>query len=172
MEEFGPVQLLVVGFENGNFTGAILDELRRLREFDIVRLVDLMFVNKDADGNVLAIEHSDLTEEESAQFGAIVGALVGFGAEGEEGLEAGAEAGALMGERASEEGWIGEEEAWYIADVIPEGSSAAVALIEHRWAIPLRDAILAAGGLPVANEWIHPMDLIAAGMGAASSSEE
>ena len=172
MEEFGPVQLLVVGFENGNFTGGILDELRRLREFDIVRLVDLMFVTKDADGNVLAIEHSDLTEEESAQFGAIVGALVGFGAEGEEGLEAGAEAGAMMGEAAAEEGWMGEEEAWYIADVIPEGTSAAVALIEHRWAIPLRDAILAAGGLPVASEWIHPRDLIAAGMAAASESEE
>ena len=58
--EFGPVQMLVVGFENGKFSGEILAELRRLREHDIVRLVDLMFVTKDEGGEIEAIEHSDL----------------------------------------------------------------------------------------------------------------
>jgi hypothetical protein len=77
-----------------------------------------------------------------------------------------------MGEAAADEGWMGEQEAWYIADTIPEGTSAAVALLEHRWAIPLRDAILATGGIPVASEWIHPRDLIAVGMAASSESEE
>jgi uncharacterized membrane protein len=171
MEEFGPVQVLVVGFQDGKFTGEILDELRRLREHDVVRLVDLLFVTKDEDGNVTSAEHSDLTEEESAELGAIAGALVGWGAEGEEGLEKGAEAGAVAGAVASEEGMLGQE-VWYVADAIPDGGSAAIALIEHRWAIPLRDAILRAGGLPVADEWVHPRDLVAVGLMSAAPGDE
>ena len=71
----GPVQLLVVGFHEGKFSGEILEELRRLREADIVRLVDLLFVTKDEDGNISAIEHSDLSQDEAMAFGAIAGAL-------------------------------------------------------------------------------------------------
>ncbi len=62
---------------------------------------------------------------------------------------------------------IAGEEAWYIADTIPEGSVAAVVLIEHLWAIPLREAIVDAGGISLADEWIHPQDLIAVGVDAA-----
>jgi uncharacterized membrane protein len=159
----GPVQLLVVGFDNGNFNGAILDELRRLREHDMVRLLDLVFVTKDMDGNVMAVEKSDLTEGERQAFGAMAGALVGFGAAGEEGAEAGAEVGAA----AAEEHKLADAETWYLADAIPEGTSAGIALLEHRWAIPLRDAILDAGGVPLADTWIHPQDLIAIGAAGA-----
>lgn len=167
MEELGPVQVLVVGFEDGKLTGEILEELRRLREHDVVRLIDLLFVTNDEDGNVASVEHSDLTEEESAKLGAVAGALIGFGAEGDRSAETGAEAGALAGAAASEEGMFGEDAVWYIADAILEGGSAAVALVEHRWAIPLRDAMLRAGGLPVVDEWLHPRDLVATGLAGA-----
>jgi uncharacterized membrane protein len=170
MEEFGPVQILVVGYENGKFTGETLDVLKQLRDQDVIRLVDLLFVTKDNDGNVTAVEHSDLTGEESMEMGAIAGALVGFGAEGDEGIEAGAEAGALAGAAAAEDGMFSEDTVWYIADAIPEGASAAIALIEHRWAIPFRDSILRAGGVLLADAWVHPQDLIAAGMAAAADS--
>jgi hypothetical protein len=43
-------------------------------------------------------------------------------------------------------------------------------LIEHRWAIPLRDKILANDGIVLADEWIHPADLIAVGAAAAAQS--
>ncbi len=164
--ELGPVQLMVVGFHEGNFSGEILEELRRLREHDIVRLVDLLFVTKDAEGNVAAVEHSDLSKEEAMAFGAVAGALVGLGADGEEGAEAGALAGAI----AAEDGAIFDEsEAWFLADAIPPGDSAAIALIEHRWAIPLRESIQRAGGVPLADEWVHPEDLVA--VGAAATRE-
>src|SRR2546429_10029654 len=94
--EFGPVQMLVVGFEHGKFEGEILAELKRLREQDIIRLVDLLFVNKDDDGEIQAVELTDLTQEESMEFGALAGALVGLGAAGEGGAEEGAPAGALV----------------------------------------------------------------------------
>jgi uncharacterized membrane protein len=159
MDEFGPVQMLVVGFDDANFQGEILPELRRLREKDVIRLIDLVVVEKDAAGDITSVEVSDLSEEEAAEFGAIAGALVGLGADGGEGMEEGAIAGA----EAAEEGVFGDELVWSVADAIPFGSTAAVALIEHRWAIPLRDAIRRAGGVTTADAWVHPEDLIAAG---------
>jgi uncharacterized membrane protein len=165
MEEFGPVQIMVVGFRETNFQGGVLTELKRLKELDIVRLVDLVVVTKDDDGEILGVELSDLSAEESAELGAIAGALVGLGMDGEEG----AEAGALAGAEATEDGILGEEEMWSIADAIPNGSTAAVALIEHRWAIPLRDAIRDAGGVPLADSWIHPEDLVALGAAMGDS---
>jgi uncharacterized membrane protein len=163
--EFGPVQMLVVGFENGKFSGEILAELRRLREHDIVRLVDLLFVAKDESGEIEAIEHSDLAEDEAEAFGALAGALIGMGAAGEEGAEAGAAQGtATVEERGSV---MDPDNVWYVADTIPPGTSAGIALLEHRWAIPLRDAIERAGGDALVDTWIHPRDLVAAGAEAA-----
>jgi uncharacterized membrane protein len=163
MEEFGPVQILVVGFRETNFQGEVLDELKRLTEAGIVRLVDLAVVSKDTDGEVAAVELSGLSAEESAELGALVGAMIGLGMDGEEGMEEGAVAGA----EAAEDGFIGEEEVWSIADAIPMGTTAAVALIEHRWAIPLRDAIRRAGGVALADSWVHPEDLVAFGAAIA-----
>jgi uncharacterized membrane protein len=163
--EFGPVQMLVVGFENGKFSGEILAELRRLREHDIVRLVDLLFVAKDEGGEIEAIEHSDLADDEAEAFGALTGALVGMGAAGMEGAEAGAAQGAAaVDERGSV---MDPDNVWYVADAIPPGTSAGIALLEHRWAIPLRDAIERAGGDALVDTWIHPQDLVAAGAEAA-----
>jgi uncharacterized membrane protein len=163
MEEFGPVQILVVGFQETNFQGEVLDELKRLTEAGIVRLVDLAVVSKDTDGEIAAVELSGLSAEESAELGALVGAMIGLGMDGEEGMEEGAIAGA----EAAEDGFIGEEEVWSIADAIPMGTTAAVALIEHRWAIPLRDAIRRAGGVALADSWVHPEDLVAFGAAIA-----
>jgi uncharacterized membrane protein len=166
MQEFGPVQIMVVGFEGTTFHGEILPELQRLRDLDIVRLVDLVVVAKDEDGEIEAVELSDLSDEERENLGALAGALVGVGAGGKEA----AEAGAMVGAEAAEEGLLGDETMWSVADAIPEGTTAAVALIEHRWAIPLRDAIRRAGGVPLADSWIHPEDLVA--IGAALGSED
>ena len=160
MDEFGPVQILVVGFEGTTFKGEILPELRRLRDQDIIRLVDLVVVAKDDKDEIAAVEVSDLSKEEREELGAIAGALVGLGADGEEGAEIGALAGA---EAAADGNFLGEGTMWSVADAIPPNSTAAVALIEHRWAIPLRDAIRRAGGVPLADSWIHPEDLIALG---------
>jgi uncharacterized membrane protein len=160
MEEFGPVQVMVVGFGNTEFQGKILPELTRLRDLDIVRLISLVVVAKEQDGDIIAVELSDLSQEEKAEFGALAGALVGLGYEGD---EEGLEAGALAGAEIAEEGLVADEMVWSIADTIPLGTTAAVALLEHRWAIPLRDAIREAGGFPLADSWIHPEDLIALG---------
>jgi uncharacterized membrane protein len=161
--KLGPVQVLVVGFEEGRFEGRILAELRRLREHDIICMIDLIFVAKDEQGDVAEVEHSDLSATEAAEFGALAGALIGLGADGAEGALAGAEAGATAAANGS---LLEADDAWYLADAIAPGTAAAIALIEHRWAIPLRDAIEAAGGSSLVDAWVHPEDLIAIGAAA------
>lgn len=159
--DLGPVQLLVVGFEEGKFEGNILAELKRLREHDIIRMIDLLFVAKDEQGDVAKVEQSDLSAEEAIEFGALAGALLGLGADGEEGAVAGAEVGAAA--VAASGSALDSEDIWYLADAIPAGTAAAIALIEHRWAIPLREAIEVAGGHSLIDTWVHPEDLIAIG---------
>jgi uncharacterized membrane protein len=164
---FGPVQMLIVEFDNTGFKGEILPELTRLREAGLIRLIDLLIVAKDDDGNVAAVEATDLDLDEAMEFGAIAGALIGLGADGEEGLEAGAVAGAALAADGSV--LAGEGQEWYVADAIPPGTTAAIALLEHVWASPLRDAIANAGGVTLADEWIHPEDLVAVGIAASDS---
>ena len=61
----GPVQLLVVSFAEPEFRGEIIEELRRLRDSDVIRLIDALVVQKDLDGNLRAMQWSDLAVEES-----------------------------------------------------------------------------------------------------------
>jgi uncharacterized membrane protein len=157
--------MLVLGFEEPNFTGKIAGELDRLRQNEFIKIVDALVVNKDENGEITALQVSDLSEDESLEMGAIAGALIGFGYGGdEESVEAGAELGA---EAMADGHLIPEEDAWYVADAIPNGTAAAIILLEHLWAIPLRDAIVDAGGIALADEWIHAKDLIAVGVAAA-----
>jgi uncharacterized membrane protein len=167
----GPVQLIVLGFNHPNFHGEVIAELERLRETDTVRVVDSLVVYKDADGEI-EVEHlSNLTKEEAIEYGTKIGALIGLGIEGEEGAEAGAELGA---EQAAEEGIhpLSGAEEWDVLEDIPNDSAAALILLEHHWAVPLRDAIARAGGFRISDGFISPLDLVAIGMMTAEEAKE
>ena len=160
----GPVQLLVVGFDRPDFRGEVLAEIERLRDGDVVRVIDLLVVHKGADGVVQRLHHSDLTAGEADGVGAVVGALIGLGATGDEGAAARALGGATRDEAEGGHVLAGDDGFWSLDEAIANDSAAAIALVEHRWAIGVRDAIRAAGGVPVADAWIHPADLVAAGL--------
>jgi uncharacterized membrane protein len=163
----GPVQLIVLGFQNPDFHGEIIAELERLRESDTVRVIDSLAVWKDAAGEVEVAHLSNLSDEEAIELGTKVGQLIGLGIEGEEGLEAGARAGA----EAVADGIhvFSDEEAWDVMEEIPNNSAAALLLIEHHWAVPLRDAVVKAGGFRISDGFISPLDLI--GIGLVSEAE-
>ncbi len=166
----GPVQLIVLGFNHPQFHGEIIEELERLRESDTVRVIDSLAVYKDADGEI-EVEHlSNLTTEEAIELGSKVGALIGLGIEGEAGIEAGAEVGA----EAAADGIqvFSDEEAWDVLDEIPNDSAAALILLEHHWAVPLRDAIARAGGFRISDGFISPLDLVAIGLVSAEEAEQ
>ena len=167
----GPVQLIVLGFEHPDFHGQVITELERLRETDTVRVIDSLAVYKDAGGNV-EVEHlSNLTQDEAIELGSKIGALVGLGIDGEEGAEALALA---AGAQTAADGIqaFSEEDAWDVIEEIPNDSAAALILLEHHWAVPLRDAIADAGGFRIGDGFISPLDLIAIGLVTAEEAEE
>jgi uncharacterized membrane protein len=158
---YGPMQLLVVGFENPDFHGQIREALGSAMEKGVVRLIDLRFVYKDADGEVTAMEATQLNDEERERFGAVVGALIGFGAGGEEGAQTGAEAGTMA---AAERSFgMTDEDVQSIADAIPNDTAAAVILIEHLWAKDFKQSLLDANGFLIAQGMVTPEALVMAG---------
>ncbi|MEZ0284905.1 MAG: hypothetical protein ACAH79_06685 [Thermoleophilia bacterium] len=166
----GPVQLLVLGFEQPEFHGEIIAEIEKLRASDTVRVIDALAVHKDADGEIEVAHLSNLTKDEAIELGSKVGALIGLGIEGEEGMEAGALAGAEAGAEGLQV--FDDEDAWDVLEEIPNDSAAALLLIEHHWAVPLRDAIARAGGFRISDGFISPLDLIELGLVSAEEAAE
>ena len=134
-------------------------------------MIDALAVYKDAAGEVEVMHLSNLSKDEAIELGSKVAALIGLGIDGEEGMIAGAELGA---EAAAEDGIqvFSEEEAWDVLEEIPNDSAAALILLEHHWAVGLRDAIVRANGIGIADSFIHPADLVAIGVVTAEEAEE
>jgi uncharacterized membrane protein len=166
----GPVQLIVLGFHHPDYHGEVIAELERLHASGTVRVIDSLAVYKDKDGG-LEVEHlSNLSQQEAIELGSKVGALIGLGIDG----EAGAEAGARLGAEVAVDGVhaFSDADAWDVIGDIPVDSAAALILLEHHWAVPLRDAIARAGGFRLSDGFISPLDLIEIGLVSAEEAKE
>jgi hypothetical protein len=133
----GPVQVLVVGLDDATFTGEVMAELARLRDSDIVRLIDVLIVTRDETG---ALDTRPPPAGLPRSTGATVVAL----------LTAEAPVAAVADPA--------DGAAWSLVDAVPVGSTAAIALIEHRWANPLRVAIRRTGAIPLDETWLTAED--------------
>lgn len=152
-EQIGPIQMLVVGFDpDADYRGAILEELESLSSRGLIRVLDLQFVRKAENGDLFALETSDLTDEEVIEFGAIISGLIGLGEGGAEGALAGAEAGALA---AAERAYgLTPADIDAIAKDLKPGEAVGMLLFEHRWAAKLRQAVRTTGGYPIAQGFL------------------
>ncbi|MFZ0323711.1 MAG: hypothetical protein WAN48_06220 [Actinomycetes bacterium] len=166
----GPVQLLVLGFDKPDFHGEVIAELERLRESDTVRVIDALAVYKDINGDAEIMHLSNLTRDEAVEVGSKVAALIGLGIDGEEGFVAGAELGAEAGAEGVEV--FNDEEAWDVFEEIPNDSAAALILLEHHWAVPLRNAIARAGGRQISEGFISPIDLVEIGLATRQEADQ
>jgi hypothetical protein len=150
----GPVQLLIFGFRGDYSPGEIRRELSRLRESDTIRLLDVLFVRKHLDGSLEIVPTDEPAD--FAGFGAMLGDLIAPEFEDEDGaadLRSGV-----------------PNDIWFADDGIPPGSAAAIALVEHRWAVPLLEAIERAGGVELGDAWINRADLAAVGLTSAAQA--
>jgi hypothetical protein len=143
-KNIGPVQLLAVGFDpDARFEGRIIDELESLERHETIRILDLLFVGKDAEtGDLLALDY------QGEELGAIVGALLGFDFEGEQPSELSEVEGHAFG--------LSQKEIQGIAASLAPGDSAGFVLIEHVWARDLKRAIRDAGGFPLGEGFLTP----------------
>ena len=138
----GPVQVLVVEFDEPSFSGEVIDELTRLREAGTVRLVDVLLVHRDQDGTFDTLPAPPGADPALGQVATdILGGTDGSTLDG-----------------SSVEGSSVDGAAWSLADVVSPGSVAAVALIEHLWAARLVDAIGSTGGRLLGELWLSPED--------------
>ena len=133
---------MVINFEDTNFTGEIEAELIRLEETGTLRVLDVIFVAKTLDGEIEVVRTSDV------HTGALSRAILGLSDDAPERVAAAEDA-----------------DVWYAADAIEPGNAAGIMVLEHRWSIPLREAITAAGGTNVVTEWVDEAEV--AGLGVA-----
>jgi hypothetical protein len=124
-----PVQVLVVGFDEPSFSGEVLTELARLRDQGVVRLLDVLLVQRGDDGT---FETLDPPPGSDPGLGRLAADILGGDGDDPDG------------------------DTWSLADAEPPGGLAAVALLEHLWAEPLVGAIGRAGGRPLAELWLPP----------------
>jgi uncharacterized membrane protein len=158
-QKIGPVQLVAIGFApEANFEGRIMDELSRLERHETIRILDLLFVHKDAQtGDLLALDY------QGEELGAIVGALLGFEFEGD--LPSDTQ------EVQSHAFGLSQREIEEIAASLDPGSSAGFLLIEHVWARNLKRAIRDAGGFPLGEGFLTTEALAAVAAELVAMSE-
>lgn len=162
MAEIGPVQLVAIGFgPDANFEGRILGELAELEKEGTVRVLDLLFVAKEDDGGLIALEH------QGEDLGAIIGALLGFDFDGEE-----TPAGDGPDQVGGHAFGLSREDIEGIAASLPAGHSAGLLLVEHVWARRFKNAVRDAGGVPLGEGFLTPEVVATVGAELVAMSEE
>jgi hypothetical protein len=162
ISKVGPIQVMVFGFDRTDqFRGQVLDQLINLRGRGLIRLIDLFVAMKNPSGELLAMETNDLTENESVEFGKVIGKLLGKGK-----VTVGAAAAEVV-ERtlaaAAKTVGLDYRGIGQAVKNLKPGKAFGVLMVEHVWAIPLRDAIREAGGVPLAQGFLTPEALVMVG---------
>jgi hypothetical protein len=185
----GPLQFVFLGVRNDEQRGEAAKVLRNLSDRGAIRVVDIAYTTKQPDGTFTPVqEQSSMTEQERQQFGAAVGALVGMGFGGYYGGKEGAKQGAKMGGQMGYQGGDGivatfaqeeyglsvdevREHIRELAKDVPVGATCAIALIEHRWMLELRDRLQSAGITVLGSGLIRPRSLVMLGADIAAAQQ-
>jgi uncharacterized membrane protein len=158
----GPVQLMVITLDNDKLTGQVSRELHRASDKGAIRILDALAIQKTQSGGVVTLSGTDLTPDQRYVYGALLGALMGFGATySDEGAAVGAELGAEK--FATQTFGLSSKDIQDMAADIPPGKTGLIILFEHLWALPVKDAVQKAGGVVLAQGIVRPEDLIALG---------
>jgi hypothetical protein len=140
----GPLEYLVIGFDGDRFDGSIAREIEKVVDKGIIRLVDVVFIAREANGESAIVELSNTDDPRFASFAPLLAQMRALFTP--EDLEA-------------------------IADSLPLGSAGLALLFEHRWAEDIKDAIAAMGGFLVSRDVVPPEVLaeVSAELEAASA---
>jgi hypothetical protein len=134
LDELGPIDLVVIGYPPGApMTGEAVPLLMDLVDRRIIRVLDVLFVTKDADGTIAGFDAQALGPEQLGDLFVFDGATTGL---------------------------IGDEDVARAADALEPGTAAALIVYENRWAAPFAAAVRRNGGVVLATERIAVQDLM------------
>ncbi|HET9660346.1 MAG TPA: hypothetical protein VFP05_08440 [Thermomicrobiales bacterium] len=155
MIEMAPIQMFVFGFHDAEqFTPAIIREVEALQKRGLIRLIDLLYVERLPDGSLVTNEMSGLSPREVEEFGGLLETLLSASGESagsgdhSESSHQDADADLFYG--------LAMEDMTGVIEDIPPGGAAAVALFEHSWAFDIRNKIRRATGYPIAQGFLTP----------------
>lgn len=156
----GPVQLIAIEFDNlDRLQGKIIEEIDDLIPLSAVRILDVLFVAKEDNGDLVSLEMGEMGDEAGDEaLGTLIGQLMGFSFEDD--LDEGQ---VPTGISDSSPIGLGPADIERIGDNLAPGTGAALLLVEHRWAAGVRDAVLEAGGRMVAQGFLTPTGLLLIG---------
>jgi uncharacterized membrane protein len=185
----GPLQFVFLGVRGEEQRSEVAKALRNLSERGAIRVLDIAYTTKQPDGTFApAQEYTTMTEQERKQLGTAVGALVGMGFGGYYGGREGAKQGARMGAEIGAQGGEGVVTAFAqeefgesvdevrdhireLATDVPVGATCALALIEHKWMLELRDQLQKAGVAILGSGLIRPRSLVMLGAQIAAAQQ-
>ena len=160
----GPLQLIVLGVSHPDVDGGVRAELARLRAAEATRLVDALVLTKDTQG--------ELEADQLAEAG-IIAKLIGLDiTDRKDDDEASVVTSPAVAELGESVHAFDSEEEWDVVAEMPNGSVALLLLFEHRWAVPLRDAMTRAGAVRIADGFVSPLDLADIGLLAPREAQQ
>lgn len=125
----GPIDYVIVGFEGNKFDGSILKALAEAIDSGAIGLVDLAFISKDKDGNVTELDVAQMGDSYAVEF---------------------------VTKYQLDQDLVNDEDVTEMADLLENNTSAGLLVIEQLWAKPLKEALIKANGVLVAEGRIHP----------------
>ena len=140
----GPSEYIVIGFEGNKFSGEIMPEIKRLKDENLIRILDALVLQRDDSGDLLSFEIADMPDMQQDAI----------------------ELEAQLGQ------WFSQDDIEQIGEVVPNASTVALLLVEHIWAEPLSGSIQRANGTVLARTYVSPelLDEVEALVGAGPSA--
>ena len=141
-----------------------------MRESDTVRVIDALVVYKDAEGDVSRLPQGSQLSKDEADGVRRRGRRAPGSGGGRRGRYGGGRNRRRRG-RSRRRRVFDDDHAWDVLEELPNDAAAALILLEHRWAIGLRDAAMRAGGFSIAGHFISPLDLVEVGLVCPEEAE-
>jgi uncharacterized membrane protein len=157
----GPLQLLLVKFADDRQMRQVSDEIKAVRRSGIIRLVDLIYLHKDANGVLSEKSYTDLAESQKAEYGLVLRGLLGMRAAYKTAGEVDQITSAMS--LTPTDFGITSKQIPQIVDSLPNGGTALLTLFEHAWAVKLKEALLNSGGELIAQGLLSPEAMVLAG---------
>lgn len=159
---YGPIQLIAIGFDNAKAKPEVKKQLLELSKKNLIRILDISYVSRSIQDTIRVVKGTELDDVDRMEFGAAIGALLGFGAAGEEGAEVGMELG--VEKYADKKLGASKEDLKAFAESLPKGSAVALLLIEHLWFKDFKSSVRDAGGSLISETFITPEAIVGLGM--------